>query len=143
MIDTQDLKDKIESHLRNYQQYKIGIRNLELQLESMMPKLTASYDLQEGTVGTFIIKSSTETYTIKTIEMQNQLKINQLIVNCIDEAMKGLDEKEKEFVEYRYFSNFTIKSMALTLGYSESTLYNLRIRVLDKLVHSLKGLEQY
>jgi len=136
----------IENHLRHYHQYKIGIRNLKLQLDNIMPRITATYEVKEGSRGTFAIKSDTETYAIDRIESKRALDLHEqmekyrLLVDCIDAAMEGLNDEEKKFVEYRYFCNYTISKMAMTMGYGESTIFCFRNRVLDKLSHSLSGL---
>lgn len=137
---------KIEHHLKNYQQYKIGIKNLKLQLDSIMPNMTVSYEVREGSVGTFSIKSSTEKYAIDRIESKRALDLHeqmeqyQLIVDCIDSAIEGLEEEEQKFVDYRYFSNFSARKMAMMLGYGESTIFHIRNKILDKLVHSLRAI---
>ncbi|WP_306010497.1 sigma-70 family RNA polymerase sigma factor [Bacillus sp. MMSF_3328] len=137
---------KIESHLKNYHQYKIGIKNLKLQLDSIMPNITVSFDVLEGSVGTFVIKSPTEKYAIDRIEskraldLYEQMEQYQLIVDCIDSAIEGLEEEEQKFVEYRYFSNFSARKMAMMLGYGESTIFHIRNKILDKLAHSLRAI---
>ncbi|MBI0580902.1 sigma-70 family RNA polymerase sigma factor [Neobacillus cucumis] len=137
---------KIEAHLRNYHQYKIGINNLKLQLESIMPKMTASYELCEGSSGSFIIISSTEQYAIDRIEskraldLHEQIETNKIITTSIDNALDGLDIEERKIIECRYFYHVTIQKMAMTLGYSESTVFKIRNRIMMKLIHSLHGL---
>lgn len=111
-----------------------------------MPKMTASYELREGSNGSFVIHSSTEEYAIDRIESKRALDIHEqietykIIVSCIDNALNGLDQEEKKFVECRYFSGYTISKMAITLGYGESTVFKIRNRIMDKLVHSLNSL---
>lgn len=137
---------KIENHLKSYQQYKIGIKNLKLQLDTIMPNITVSYEVREGSVGAFMIQSETEKYAIDRIEskraldLHEQMKLYELLVNCIDAAIEKLDDDEKKFVECRYFSNFTMRKISIQLGYGESTLFNIRTRVLDKLTYSLGNL---
>ena len=139
---------KIEHHLRHYHQYKIGIKNLKLQLDSIMPNMTVSYEVREGSVGTFTIKSPTEKYAIDRIESKRALDLHeemekyQLIVDCIDSALEGLDEDEQKFVEFRYFNNYSAPKMTMMLGMGESTIYNKRLSVLGKLIHSLRGLPE-
>lgn len=138
--------EKIESHLRNYHQYKIGINNLKLQLDSLMPKMTASYELREGSSGSFVINSETEQYAIDRIESKRALDLHeqieqyQLIITCIDAALKGLDEEERKFVECRYINRYSVQKIVSTLGYSESTVFNMRKRIMEQLLYSLHGL---
>jgi RNA polymerase sigma factor (sigma-70 family) len=136
----------IETHLKNYQQYKIGIRNLKLQIDTIMPSMTATYELREGSTGTFIIKSDTEDYAIDRIEskraimLYEEMKTNQLIIDCIDAAIEGLEEDEQNFVNCRYIYGMSARKTAENLGYSESSVFVMRTKVMDKLIHSLGGL---
>lgn len=139
----------LEKHLRRYTQYKVGLMTLQKQLDFIMPNLTATYELQEGTSGTFNIKSDTEAYAIDRIESKKALILHEdiarynLIIESIDEAMNELDEIERKFIELRYINRRTIVQTSVELGYSEKYVFNLRHQVFDKLLISLKGLVQF
>lgn len=136
----------IEKHLNHYHQYKIGIKNLQLQIDSIMPSMTVSYELREGSTGTFSIKSDVENYAIDRIEgrrallLHEEMKQYQLYIDCIDAALEGLDEDELDFVITRYINGLSVKKTAETLGYAESSVFVKRQQVMDKLIHSLGGL---
>jgi DNA-directed RNA polymerase specialized sigma subunit len=138
---------KIEEHLKKYHQYKISINNIQLQIDSIMPQMTATYELREGGAGAFVIKSDTENFAIDRIEstralmLHEELRRYQLIIDCIDAAVDGLKEKEQEFVELRYFYGYNPKKVARAMGYSEANVFNIRNEVMAQLVHSLSGLE--
>ncbi|PFP29379.1 hypothetical protein COJ96_10770 [Bacillus sp. AFS073361] len=149
MCSTKEQKrriEKIENHLRKYHHYKIGINNLKMQLDSLMPKMTASYELREGSSGSFIINSETEQFAIDRIESKRALDLHelieryQLIINCVDAALEGLDDEELEYVECRYLSGYSVQKTALRMGYGESNVFKIRTRVMEKLQHSLHGL---
>lgn len=137
---------EIERHLRNYNQYKIGIRNYQHQLELIMPSITPFYELREGSSGGFDVHSATEDVAIERVEgakaenLRRERDRLQVIVDCIERAFEGLSEIEKQFIEMRYFNEFTARKTAICLKYSESNIYNLRNKVLDKLVKSLRGI---
>lgn len=137
---------RIEHHLKNYHQYKIGINNLRLQLDSIMPDITVSYEVREGSVGTFTINAPTEKYAIDRIESKRVLDLNeqleryQLIVDCIDSAIDVLDRDEQQFVENRYFNNYNHAKMMATFGMSESTIFRFRTKVMNQLMISLAGI---
>lgn len=137
---------KIEQHLKNYHQYKIGIKNIQLQLDNIMPNITVNYELREGSVGTFVINSSTEKCAIDRIESKRAIDLNEqiekynLIINCIDAAIDSLLEDEKQFVEYKYFFNYSSGKLAMTMGYGESTIFVIRNRILEKFMHTLRFL---
>lgn len=140
---------KIESYLRAYETYKLGIINLQKQLDYIMPNVTASYELREGSTGTFNIKSDTEKYAIDRIESKKALIIHEdierykIIINSIDEAMKGLNDIERDFIKYRYFKRQQINQIMDTLGYSEKYIFTIRNHIMNKLLISLKGLLQF
>lgn len=137
---------KIEKYLRQYTTYKIGIKTLQKQLDYIMPNITATYELVEGTSGTFKITSSTEKYAIDRIESKRALMLHEdiakynLIIDSIDNAVSELDEIERKFVELRYINRKTIAQTSIELGYSEKHIFNLRQQVMDKLLISLRGL---
>ena len=137
---------KIEKFLRQYTTYKIGAMTLQKQLDYIMPNITATYELVEGSAGTFKITSSTEKYAIDRIESKRALMIHEdianynLIIESIDNAVSELDEIERKFVELRYINRKTISQTSIELGYSEKHIFNLRNQVMDKLLISLRGL---
>lgn len=136
----------IEEYLRNYHFFKVGIENMKEQLEYIMPSCTAKFELVPDSFGTFKIGSTTEKYAIDRIESKRALDLYEdiaryeLIVNSIDNALKELEEIELKFVELRYFQKKSIQAIAEELGYSEKHIFNLRNRVMTKLLISLKGL---
>lgn len=136
---------KIEKLLRQYTTYKIGLMTLQKQLDYIMPNITATYELVEGTSGTFKI-SSTEKYAIDRIESKRALLLHEdiekyrMIIESIDEAVSELDPIERKFVEVRYINRKTIAQTSIELGYSEKHVFNLRNQVMDKLLISLRGL---
>lgn len=137
---------KIEKFLRQYTTYKIGLMTLQKQLDYIMPNITATYELVEGTSGTFKITSSTEKYAIDRIESKRALMLHEdiekysMIIESIDEAVAELDPIERKFVELRYINRKTIAQTSIELGYSEKHIFNLRNQVMDKLLISLRGL---
>lgn len=136
----------IESHLKNYRNYQAGIKNMNKQMDYIMPGITASYELREESVGAFIFSSSTEKYAIDRIEstralqLHEDIRIYELIINSIDDAVAELEDEEKEFVEMRYFNNQSVHETAEAMGYSERQVFLIRKNVRDKLLISLKNI---
>jgi hypothetical protein len=135
---------EIEHHLKNYKNYKIGISNMKNQLDHYFPKVTGSYELREGSTGTFSVKSDTERYGLKRIEkgqkLEKEIQTFGLIIESIEKALKQLDSTEREFIEYRYFHNWNIRRVANKLGYSVRSVYTIRDEVKKKLLISLVNL---
>lgn len=136
---------KIEYYLRNYDFFKVGIKNMKEQLEFILPSCVTNYDVV-GSTGIFNVSSTTEKYAIDRIESKRALDLNeeiakyQLIIRSIDNAIEQLEEIEQKFIKERYFKKKTIRETAIELGYSEKHIFNLRNRVMTKLLISLNGL---
>lgn len=137
---------KIEHHLRNYRNYVTGIKNMQKQMDYIMPGMTARYELREEAVGAFVFSSSTEKYAIDRIESKRALQLHEdiviyeLIVSSIENALEGLGEDEREFVELRYFNGRTITEITEKMGYSERQVFLIRDNVRDELLISLKNI---
>ncbi|MED3865232.1 RNA polymerase sigma factor [Priestia megaterium] len=121
----------IENHLEKYMSYKIGVENLKQQLEHMFPKVTANYDLsKEGSTGTFMFNSNTENYGIERAEIgkaiEAEIERYELVISSIDRAMEHLEEKEREYVQLRYFENLKNGEVAQRMNFSLKMMYNTR-----------------
>lgn len=137
---------EIEYHLRQYKTYKISIKNIERQLEWILPSVTAQYSASEGSSGTFNISSKVEQAVLDRLESKQALDLHEemerykIIVSSIERSLEALDEKEREFVEHRYFERKAIIDVAAVMKYSEKYLHQIRIRVMDSLLISLSNI---
>lgn len=135
----------IETHLRNYRSYKVAVRNLQNQLDLIMPNVTTSYELKEGSTGVFKIWSTTEQVALDRLESARALQINeqmrnyQIIIDSIEEALNALGEQERLYVELRYFEGLNTERIADKMSCSIPNLFRLRKRVLDRLLISLSN----
>jgi DNA-directed RNA polymerase specialized sigma24 family protein len=136
---------RIEKHLENYQNYKIGIQNMKKQLEHYYPKITTSYEPREGSSGSFTFHSSTEDYGLRRIEkreeMEQYIKANSLVLDSIDSAIKLLEPMEREFVREFYFNKKNMKMVAATLGCTLKNAYSLKSEVKKSFLISLQNLK--
>lgn len=138
---------KIEHYLRNYKHYKTGIRNLQKQLDYLLPGITADYEIKEGSIGSFTFKSKTEFAAIDRIEGKRALQIHEdimlykIIIEAIEDGLRELDDYEREFVEYRYFEGWSFNKAASEMGYTERNLFHMRSSILDKLLISMKNID--
>ena len=136
----------IENHLYNYKSYKVAVRNLQNQLDSIMPNLTTSYELKEGSTGVFKIWSSTEQAVLDRLESARALQIHEqirnfkMIISSIDEALNALGEQERLYVELRYFEGLNTERIADKMSCSVPNLFRFRKRVLDRLLISLSNI---
>lgn len=137
---------KIVHHLENYRIYKVGIVNLQKELDRIMPGITVSYEVMEGTVGAFCFKSKTEDYAIDRIESKRALQLHEniavykMIVESIDAALEYLDDKEREYVIYRYIDKQPVYKAAELMSYSDRQTLNIKKRVQEKLLTCLANI---
>lgn len=107
----------------------------------MLPTLTSRNGAEE------FIANDTEEVAINRVESKKALKIREeigqykLIISCIDEALSELDNKQKTFVELRYFKCLRIQDVKESMCYAEDkSVYRIRKQVLDKFLISLNNL---
>jgi DNA-directed RNA polymerase specialized sigma24 family protein len=117
-----------------------------MQLNYISPTLTTNYHKNED-YSYFYISNNTERVALDRIESKRALDLNEeierykIIVESIQNAFNELKPQEKDFVEYRYFSCYSIADVKQLMGYSEDkSIYRIRRHVLDKLLISLNNL---
>lgn len=146
-MKNRDIQERtIENFLYKYNTYKIGIKNCQQQLDYMMPSLTARYD-SDGRSASYYIANDTEKVALDRITSKRALILleeieqNKIIISSIDNALDELDEKQKTFVQLRYFSGLKMYEVKTQMHVSEEkTLYRIRRQILDKFVISLGSL---
>lgn len=136
---------KIESHLFNLKHYKVAIRNLQKQLDYIMPNITANYSIEGGGGGVFKVSSTTERAAIDRIESRRALNIHEeiqrytLLIDCIGESLNILTDQEREFIDLRYMQEKPMIEVSECLDYSVPHIYRLRDQALSKLALSLSA----
>jgi RNA polymerase sigma factor (sigma-70 family) len=135
---------QIENFLRKYNIYKTNITNCQRQLNYLFPNITAKYD-RIGAQSSFTI-SSTEQAAIdrieskKALDLYEQIARSQTIIESIDSALEVLEDKERQFVELRYFRCLPFCEIAATMNQSERTIFDIKRRTQEKLLISLINL---
>lgn len=131
----------IENYLHKYHTYKIAVRNCNKQLNYMLPTMTSRNGAEE------FIPNDTEEVAVNRLESKKAMQIRdereqyRLIISCIDEAISELDEKQKAFVDLRYFKCLRIQEIKEHMKYAEEkSVYRIRKQVLDKFLISLNNL---
>lgn len=143
---------RIEYHLRNYRQYLVAIENIDRQIRlytsDLLPKITANYELREGTVGAFVVRSSTEDTALRNMDrapvppdLAQERAQFSIITESIAAAMKTLSKTERRFIERRYFDGLDITEVADELGASTTYIFDIRNAIFDKLLISLSVIE--
>jgi DNA-directed RNA polymerase specialized sigma subunit len=112
----------------------------------MLPSLTARYD-SDGMSASYYIANNTERVALdritskRALDLLEQMEQYRLVIALIDNALNELDEKQKAFVQHRYFSNLKMYEVKAKMNVSEEkTLYRIRRQVLDKFEISLSSL---
>ena len=118
---------KIEQYLKNHQNYKAAVKNLDKQLEFLAIQENSS-DKQE-------ISNLSSTSILN-----NERAQNQLIIFATESALSELNETEQKFVRFRYFNNWTINKCALEMGYSDKSLFVIRNQLMDKLLITISSI---
>ena len=136
----------IENFLNKYNTYRIGIKNCQQQLDYMLPSLTARYD-SDGMSASYYIANNTERVALdritskRALDLLEEIENFKLIIASIDNALAELDERQKSFVQLRYFSNLKMYEVKSKMHVSdEKALYRIRRQVLDKFSISLGSL---
>ncbi|HSX39115.1 MAG TPA: hypothetical protein VLI92_00805 [Candidatus Saccharimonadales bacterium] len=145
--NSRNIKERtIENFLNNYNTYKIGVKNCHQQLDYMLPSLTARYD-SDGLTASYFIANNTEQVALdrisskRALDLLEEIEQYRLIIALIDNALSDLDEKQKAFVENRYFIGLKMYEVKAKMNVSEEkTLYRIRRQVLDKFAISLSSL---
>jgi DNA-directed RNA polymerase specialized sigma subunit len=147
MKTTRNIKERtIENFLNKYHTYQIGIKNCQQQLDYMLPSLTARYE-SDGQTASYYIANNTEQVALdritskRALDLLEEIERYRLIIASIDNAMFELDEKQSNFVTYRYFHGLKMYEVKAKMNVSEEkTLYRIRRQVLDKFIISLGSL---
>jgi DNA-directed RNA polymerase specialized sigma subunit len=142
-----DVRERtIENFLNKYPTYKIGIKNCKRQLDYMLPSLTTKFT-SDGSSANYYISNNTEQVALdritskKALDLTEEIARYELIIASIDNALTELDQKQRTFVEYRYFTGLKMNEIKEKMGVSEEkTLYRIRRLVLDKFLISLSSL---
>lgn len=136
----------LETHLRHYNTYLIGICNCQKQLDYISPSLVSGY-ASTGETSLFYISNNTERVAIdriesrRALELREQIEEYRIITDSIERAFKELKPQEQDFVKLRYFDCERIEEVKRVMGYAEDkSIYRIRRHVLDKLLISLNNL---
>lgn len=136
----------IENYLNKYFTYKVGIKNCQNQLDYMLPSLTCRYE-SDGKSATYHISNNTEQVALdritskKALDLLEEIEQYKIIISSIDNALGELDEKQKTFIELRYFKGLKMYEIKPLMHVSEEkALYRIRRQVLDKFLISLNNL---
>jgi DNA-directed RNA polymerase specialized sigma subunit len=138
---------QIETHLRYYKTYIVGIKNCEKQLEYIMPNVTTKYGADQHGSFFYVVSDSTAMAALdriegkRAIDLREEIERYRIITETINNAFEELKDIEQNFVRFRYFECLPIHEVKQKLGYAEErAVYRIRRHTLDKLLISLNNL---
>lgn len=134
---------KIERLLYDYKTYDSAIRNLEAELESIMPQISTSLlKMGDGSTATPFC-SQTEDWAIKRIESPRAKRLLKLLTEkkrlrkAIKETRKQLTDEENTFVWMRYDLERAHAEIWEALHMSRSTYFEFKNKVIGKIARYL------
>ncbi|MDR0127033.1 MULTISPECIES: transcriptional regulator [Bacillus] len=110
---------RIEFHLKNFKNYQAAILNIERKLEK---------------------RSTHHQDHMTRKKLEEQKSQYELIVACIETALKELDDIEQKLIDYKYFRDWRMAKCAIEIGYSEKTLFLMKRQLMDQLLISLAAI---
>lgn len=150
-----DYIGKTVYYLKNYNQFKISVKNLEediealqqtIQLEAVAPIAKYGDDITAGSNSEFGL-TAVEAYTAKKaqykariIELQSRLEIINRIIKKVDRSIEGLNAEEKRIIISFYLDNKKWREIAQRNYISEQWAKKCRNKAVRRLSRMLFGL---
>lgn len=139
---------KVESMLYNYKNTQAEIKILKRDLEILENdyKGTSAISYDEKTQSTNSFSSTVENEVIKRAEriqqLRNKIRLKEIEIENIDDALETLNPDDKLFVVERYFNKRSNKYIASLLNIVEQTACTYKNRIVNLLI-PLLGDSQY
>lgn len=148
-----ELKEKneqykaLENHLKNYKQYQTAIGILQEQLDYLIPGFQVDYQVDNNSKMNFHLHVEDKlrhpidrSSSLKALVINEELVQKKIILDSIEKSLEQLNQTEKDYVKLRYFEEKSVVATSMELGYSEKYVFQLRKKVLGKLLIPLSGL---
>lgn len=135
---------RVEAMLYNYKNTKAEIKILKRDLEILENDYrgTGSISYDEKTSPTNAFSSSVESEVLKRAEaiqkLKNKIRLKEIEIENIDDAIKILNEDELTLVNERYFNKKTNKYVASILNVTEDTSSRYKNSAISKLCTLLR-----
>lgn len=131
---------KVESLLYNYKNTKAEINILKRDLEILENdyKGTSAISYDEKTQSTNAFNSTVENEVIRRAEriqqLRNKIRLKEIEIENIDDALETLNPDDKLFVVERYFNKRSNKYVASLLNIAEQTACTYKNRIVNLLI---------
>lgn len=142
----------IEKKLYRYAEYQRRIKELQQQIDEVLQQHNALLDgmlkapslddvrIQGGFTSDPVysaVQKMIDVYGARIEAIKNEISnlfyLVDDIMRMINEA--GLTEKEREYIQYRYFEGLRVSQIAARMGYSEKQVWRLKQSALKKMKH--------
>ncbi|WP_072991584.1 hypothetical protein [Clostridium cavendishii] len=138
-MSTNDDFKKVENMLYNYKNTKIEIENMYLDLEILENDYKGigaiSYEEKTGPTNSF--NSSVENEVVKRDEkilrLRKKIRLKEIEIIKINNVLEALNEKEKEFIKYKYFEKYTHSKISEVIYISFDYINEYRIKIINKI----------
>lgn len=140
----------IEKKLYRYAEYQRRIKELQQQIDEVLQQHNALLDgmlkapslddvrIQGGFTSDPVysaVQKMIDVYGARIEAIKNEISnlfyLVDDIMRMINEA--GLTEKEREYIQYRYFEGLRVSQIAARMGYSENQTQRIKNRALRKM----------
>ncbi|MDY3003867.1 MAG: sigma factor-like helix-turn-helix DNA-binding protein [Christensenella hongkongensis] len=142
----------IEKKLYRYAEYQRRIKELQQQIDEVLQQHNALLDgmlkapslddvrIQGGFTSDPVysaVQKMIDVYGARIEAIKNEISnlfyLVDDIMRMINEA--GLTEKEREYIQYRYFEGLRVSQIAARMDYSEKQVWRLKQSALKKMKH--------
>lgn len=142
----------IEKKLYRYAEYQRRIKELQQQIDEVLQQHNALLDgmlkapslddvrIQGGFTSDPVysaVQKMIDVYGARIEAIKNEISnlfyLVDDIMRIINEA--GLTEKEREYIQYRYFEGLRVSQIAARMDYSEKQVWRLKQSALKKMKH--------
>lgn len=131
---------KIEAMLYSYNQTKVEIKNLELEIETLKNDYRGlgaiTYEEKTGPTNKF--NSAVENEVVKRdeqlIKLRNLKRLKEIEIEKIDNVISLLDERAEYLVKEYYMNRNQLKNISKHINLDESYLSTYKTSLINKIV---------
>lgn len=148
-MNTNDEFRRVEAMLYNYKNTLAEIKILKRDLEILENDYrgTGAISYEEKTGKTNAFSSEVENEVIKRVEkiqrLKNKIRLKEIEIENIDDAIESLLDDEQLLVKERYFNKKSNKHVANLFNVAEQTACDYKSKVINKLMTLLISNSDY
>jgi DNA-directed RNA polymerase specialized sigma subunit len=113
----------------------------------LIPGFHAHYQIDNNNKTHFQLSTDSElpqsidrSSSLKALFIYEELVQKKMVLDSIEKSLEQLNQTEEKYVNLRHFQEKSVVATSMKLGYSEKYIFQLRKKVLDKLLIPLSGL---